>query len=77
MDLLEFIHYVFNVDNEALLQVADPQHTGNAPTEVVHPAPDQKEHATLLRDIHILIQDHKKFKYFLEKQLECFPKEAP
>lgn len=67
MDLLEFIHYVFNMDNETLLQAADPQHTAThkvppqaqAPAEVVHPTPDQNEHATLLKDIHTLIRDIK------------------
>ena len=49
-DLLEFIHHVFNVDNEALPQAP-------APAEVAHPAPDQNERAALLRDIHTLIRE--------------------
>ncbi|PQP99276.1 hypothetical protein Pyn_15310 [Prunus yedoensis var. nudiflora] len=56
MDLLEFIHHVVNVYNEALPQAADPQHIATheappqalAPDEVAHPAPDQNERAALL-----------------------------
>ena len=53
------------MDNEALPQAADPQHTAThealpqapAPAEVAHPAPDQNERAALLRDIHTLIRE--------------------
>ena len=65
IDLFEFIADVFSLSNEALLQAADPQHTATheappqapAPAEVAHPAPDQNEHAALLRDIHTLIRE--------------------
>ncbi|KAM1196609.1 hypothetical protein ACFX13_024441 [Malus domestica] len=50
IDLFEFIADVFSLSNEALPRAP-------APAEVAHPAPDQNEHAALLRDIHTLIRE--------------------
>ncbi|KAM1172202.1 hypothetical protein ACFX2I_022332 [Malus domestica] len=50
IDLFEFIADVFSLSNEALPRAP-------APAEVAHPAPDQNEHAAILRDIHTLIRE--------------------
>ncbi|KAL3534670.1 hypothetical protein ACH5RR_003131 [Cinchona calisaya] len=59
MDLFEMVNHFLTARGRSfrtrLAPEALPQ--APAPTEVAHPAPDQKEHARLQRDIHTLIRE--------------------
>lgn len=65
MDLFEMVNPFFNREREVIQNPRAPERgaapealpQAPAPTEVAHPAPDQKERAALRRDIHTLIRE--------------------
>jgi hypothetical protein len=65
MDLFEMVNHFFNREREVIQNPLAPERgaapealpQAPAPTEVAHPAPDQKERAGLRRDIQTWIRE--------------------
>ena len=69
MDFFYMVNHFFNREREVIQNPLAPERgaapealpQAPAPTEVAHPAPDQKERAALRRDIHTLIREQRNF----------------